>query len=197
MHGAMGDTVMTTGAVLLVSLSALAARVLLGAIFLQAGVQKLRHYAEWQGVVGNYRMMPPRLAPAFAGTVLVVELVLAVVLWFGRVPVASGAAGGAAALLVLFSIAIGVNLARGRSNIDCGCFQSAMRQTLSTTLLVRNSVLILIALAVSETTGLPVTAPLLAMATCLGAVCFVLYLALNELLVQSRPTLTLPALRRI
>ena len=58
------------------------------------------------------------------------------------------AAGSAAAaiLLGLFSVAIGINLARGRSHIDCGCFQSALRQQLSISLLVRNGFLIALAL---------------------------------------------------
>lgn len=188
---------MTAGTADLVGLSALVARGLLGAIFLQAGLQKLRHYAEWQGVVGNYRVMPFTLVPAFSYALPVAEIGLAVALWFGRgAAAAGGAAGSAAVLLVLFCVAIGINLARGRSHIDCGCFQSSLRQALSGSLLVRNGVLVLIALAAAgggATRSLPATA----LAACLGGVCFVLYLALNELLVQSRPALTLPSLRRL
>jgi hypothetical protein len=43
--------------------------------------------------------------------------------------------------LLLFALAMGVNLRRGRRHIDCGCFQSALRQTLSWTLVARNVVL--------------------------------------------------------
>ena len=188
----------TVGAADLVSLGAPAARALLGAIFLQAGIQKLRHYAEWEGVVGNYRVLPFRLVRAFSRSVPVIELGLTAALWFGQGSMATaGAAGSAAAaiLLGLFSVAIGINLARGRSHIDCGCFQSALRQQLSISLLVRNGFLIALALLALVSAE---TRPLLAtvMAACLGTVCFVLYLALNELVVQSRPTLTLPSLRR-
>jgi uncharacterized membrane protein YphA (DoxX/SURF4 family) len=189
------------GAAVLMSLGALAARVLLGAIFLQAGVQKLRHYEEWEGVVGNYRVLPFRLVPAFSRSVPVIELGLAATLWFGQGPMATaGATGSAAAAILLgfFSVAIGINLARGRSHIDCGCFQSALRQQLSLSLLVRNGLLILIALtAFSGAAGRSLPTLTLAMAACLGGVCFVLYLALNELVVRSRPTLTLPSLRRL
>jgi hypothetical protein len=39
---------------------------------------------------------------------------------------------------------MGINLKRGRQHIDCGCFQSALKQTLSWTLVVRNGVLALL-----------------------------------------------------
>jgi hypothetical protein len=51
---------------------------------------------------------------------------------------------GAAALLLLFALAMGINLRRGRRHIDCGCFQSALEQTLSWTLVMRNAVLALL-----------------------------------------------------
>ena len=39
---------------------------------------------------------------------------------------------------------MGINLRRGRRHIDCGCFQSALKQTLSWTLVMRNVVLALL-----------------------------------------------------
>jgi uncharacterized membrane protein YphA (DoxX/SURF4 family) len=180
----------------LVSIAALAARVLLGAIFFQAGLQKLRHYGEWQGVVANYRVMSRRLVPVFSGLLPIGELALSAALWLSRDAVV--AAVCSAALLLLFSVAIGINLARGRAHIDCGCFQSSLRQNLSGRLLARNGVLAAIAGATAaggDTASVPMTVIILA--TSLGGVCFILYLALNELVVQRRPIPALPALRRI
>jgi hypothetical protein len=50
-------------------------------------------------------------------------------------------------LLVLFAGAIAVNVMRGRTDIDCGCFRSALRQNLSWWLVLRNAVLLVLALA--------------------------------------------------
>ena len=52
---------------------------------------------------------------------------------------AAGLAVAAAALLILFAVAMGINIRRGRRHIDCGCFQSALKQTLSWILVARNA----------------------------------------------------------
>ena len=54
---------------------------------------------------------------------------------------------GAAALLALYAAAIAVNLARGRRHLDCGCAGPALRRPISGWLVVRNLVLVAIALA--------------------------------------------------
>ena len=45
------------------------------------------------------------------------------------------------ALLVLFAAAMAINLGRGRSDIDCGCFIGVQKQRISWALVVRNLVL--------------------------------------------------------
>jgi hypothetical protein len=45
---------------------------------------------------------------------------------------------------MLFAAAMAINIWRGRRHIDCGCFQSALKQTLSWTLLARNAGLTLL-----------------------------------------------------
>jgi drug/metabolite transporter (DMT)-like permease len=52
----------------------------------------------------------------------------------------------AAAQLILFAVAIAINLRRGRTSIDCGCFGSRLRQGLSVWMVARNLVLALLAL---------------------------------------------------
>jgi hypothetical protein len=61
-------------------------------------------------------------------------------------PSAGGAMLVAACLLALYGTAIGINLARGRDNIDCGCTGPALGQTLSGWLIMRNLVLVGVAL---------------------------------------------------
>ena len=47
----------------------------------------------------------------------------------------------AIALLVMFALAMAINLVRGRTEIDCGCFKSGLRQTVSGWLVGRNLLL--------------------------------------------------------
>jgi hypothetical protein len=179
----------------LVSIGSLAARVLLGAVFFQAGLQKVRHHREWGGVVANYRVLPSWLVPAFSYCLPVGEIALGATLWLGQGAIGGAAVACAGVLLVLFSGAVGVNLIRGRAQIDCGCFQSSMRQSLSGWLLVRNGALVAIAAGVLVAGAMTPAVPVVA--TSFGGVLFVLYLAFNEIFVQSRRPLTLPALPRI
>ena len=69
----------------------------------------------------------------------IVETAVAVAL---LIPMSRGYAGWSAALLlVVFTLAVAINLFRGRREIDCGCFSSELKQRLSWWLVVRNVVL--------------------------------------------------------
>ncbi|ACK81490.1 MauE/DoxX family redox-associated membrane protein [Methylorubrum extorquens] len=108
-----------------------------------AAIPKLRHGEEFFGVVRNFRLMPEWLARPFASVLPWLELGLAVGLMFPvTAPYAAGLTGG---LLVLFGLAIAVNVARGRTAIDCGCFRNGMKQRLSWLLVGRNGGLALTA----------------------------------------------------
>ncbi len=112
-------------------------------LFVAAALPKLRHDEEFFGVVRNFRLMPEAMARPFAAGLPWVELALAAGL---AVPAtASASAAGLGALLVLFGFAIAVNVARGRTGIDCGCFRNGMKQPLSWLLVVRNASLALLA----------------------------------------------------
>jgi len=126
---------------------ALALRASLTLLLAGAALAKLRDVRGFAAAVAGYRLLPAALAgPAAAGFVAV-ELALAAGLWLG--PLRSASALGAAALLTLYGVAIAVNLARGRRDIDCGCGGPLGRQTLSEALVLRNLVLAGAALACS------------------------------------------------
>jgi uncharacterized membrane protein YphA (DoxX/SURF4 family) len=171
---------------MLVALSALAGRVLLSVIFIHAGVQKVRHHAQLAGVISNYRLLPAALVPVASWLLPPVELAIGIAL---LVP-SSWSALGAACLLVGFSVAIITNLARGRIHIDCGCFQSELRQELGWGLVVRNGALLAVA---AHAALFPVHPPLLLCvpAVLFGLVSYVLYQALNALAANG------PALRSL
>jgi hypothetical protein len=122
--------------------AALAIRTLVSLVFLSAAYGKLKHRAAFQGVVANYRLLPDAMVAPVAHLIAPVELLLGAALITGCA--FPWAPLGAAGLLGLFALAMGINLRRGRRQIDCGCFQSALRQTLSATLVVRNVVLALL-----------------------------------------------------
>jgi hypothetical protein len=117
---------------------AAAVRVLMALVFLTAAASKMRHWSIFEGVVGNYRLLPQFAVRAFAWLLppSEVAVALAVVL---NLPYAALAA---TALLTLFAVAMAVNILRGRSHIDCGCFNSALKQPLRWSLVIRNAVLV-------------------------------------------------------
>jgi hypothetical protein len=84
-----------------------------------AAVVKLRDLDRLQGVVADYRLLPAALARPASRALPVVELAVAAGLVLA--PARPAAALASAALLALYAVAVGANLARGRRSIDCGC----------------------------------------------------------------------------
>ncbi|MEP6820362.1 MAG: MauE/DoxX family redox-associated membrane protein [bacterium] len=109
-------------------------RIALSAIFGIAGVTKLIDPAGTRDAVKNFGS-PEALTPALAIVLPIVELAIAAGLLFSN----TARAGAFAALIVLtvFVVAIGVNLARGRTH-DCHCFGQLYSRPLGWPTLVRN-----------------------------------------------------------
>jgi hypothetical protein len=159
---------------------ALGARVLGALVFATAAGAKVRHARELAGVVANYRLLPESLAPGAAWLIVALEILTAASLASGE-RLAAGAAL-AIALLCAFALAMAVNLARGRREIDCGCFQSGLRQRLSAPLIARN---LLLAAAMTPLLGATaaLTAPLQWIdALGAGLAAYALYRVCGELL---------------
>jgi hypothetical protein len=114
----------------------LLAVLLLAVVFGTAAGAKFHDLAAFQAVVEQYRLLPDRLVPLFARALPVVELGAAVGLLWPTSRAASAAV--LIVLLVVFAVAMAVNLARGRSDIDCGCFIGARKQRISWPLVLRN-----------------------------------------------------------
>lgn len=133
---------MRTAPLLAFDVLVLSVDMLIGLVFLTAAVGKMRAWQQFLGVVANYRLLPDALIAPVAYGLPPVEAALgaALLLHLGS-PWPECAA---LVLLLLFAAAIAVNLRRGRRDIDCGCFQSTLRQRLSWTLVVRNIALSLL-----------------------------------------------------
>jgi hypothetical protein len=115
----------------------LAVRGGLALLFASAALHKLRGRAAFTGVLAAYRVLPAPLVAAAAVAVAAAELLVAAALAIGSALGPVGAVG----LLATYSFAIGVNLARGRRTIDCGCGALGARQPISEWLLARNALL--------------------------------------------------------
>jgi hypothetical protein len=89
-------------------------------------------------------------------------------------------------LLGVFTGAIAINLARGRTDIDCGCFGPALRQRLSWWLLLRNGALFaLLAIALMPAGVRPMDFLDVATAAMAAATVVVLYTAANYLIANA------------
>jgi uncharacterized membrane protein YphA (DoxX/SURF4 family) len=94
--------------------------VVLGATFVAASYHKIVDPPDFAHMIYNYKLTPGALINLLAIYLPWVELVAGVALVLG-LPGRRGAAALVAAMLVVFILAIGINLARGNA-IDCGCF---------------------------------------------------------------------------
>lgn len=109
----------------------------LALLFFMAARHKLSDNRRFQAQLAAYQLVPEPLLGISAKALpwLEMSLVFMLLIPFTR-PLAASVA---ATLLVVYALAMAVNLIRGRSEIDCGC--GDMPQPLSYLLIARNSVL--------------------------------------------------------
>jgi peroxiredoxin len=126
------------------------ARLVLVAVFAVAGWAKLSDRAGTRRAVREFGV-PDAVATPVTFLLPLAELIVAALLLFSGTAVIG--AIGAAALLGLFIVAIGVSLARGRRP-DCHCFGQVHSEPVGPATLVRNAVLIgVAAVIIADGTG--------------------------------------------
>src|SRR5579863_7977059 len=108
----------------------------LAALFGAAALHKLR--------VREHRLLPELLAGPGALVLPFTEALAAAALLWPRTRAAGALA--VAALLLIYALALGINLRRGRRSIDCGCFGERRRQGIAPWMVGRNLVLAALAL---------------------------------------------------
>jgi hypothetical protein len=114
-------------------------------LFAAAVLHKLADWPRFRTALANYRIAPEWLAPGLALAIVALEIAAAALL-----PVPSSRPAGAliaAGLLGSYAVAIGVNLRRGRTSIDCGCFGPAARNPIGYWMVIRNLLLAILVLA--------------------------------------------------
>lgn len=128
-------------------------------LLITAAAHKLGDLLRFQGILRDYRILPEQLIGVSSLLVPFTEILLGlgwVFLW--RIDLVSALT---AALLLAYAVAMGINLLRGRTYIDCGCGFSSSRtktpnssiQQLSSWLVYRNLVLAGLALLANISTG--------------------------------------------
>jgi hypothetical protein len=114
----------------------------LGAVtlFASAAIHKLRHPASFRSALADYQLLPGATVTPASRAIPWLELCAAAAL---LIPAATPlAAFLGVALLLIYALAIGVNLIRGRREIDCGCGLAGGARPLGVSLLRRDVALV-------------------------------------------------------
>ncbi len=119
----------------------LLSRLILGGVFVFAAWDKILHPDQFAQIVLNYKLMPDMTINLMAIFLPWLELIAGVLLILGIF--VKETAGILAALLVVFIVAIGINLARGL-DFDCGCFTTSADQKSASYLLIIRDIALLI-----------------------------------------------------
>jgi uncharacterized membrane protein YphA (DoxX/SURF4 family) len=160
----------------LLAASTVAGRVCVGLVFVLAATQKAQHWRIFSGVLANYRLLPRALVTPAAALLPPLEMLVGILLLSAQIRPFGALA--AIAFLSVFAAAMAINLKRGRSEIDCGCGHSLLKQNLSWVLVSRNAglaALLIPSLVFPKAMPMPVI--LTGIAAGLGL--FLLYLLLN------------------
>ncbi|MGF9910181.1 MauE/DoxX family redox-associated membrane protein [Brevibacillus porteri] len=123
-------------------------RMILALLFISSSVSKIKNSTTHASIVKDYKILPERSIRFFAVLDTYSELLIGLLLIFGLYY--SWAALAGSGLLLLYSVAIVVNLLRGRREISCGCGGIVGNHNLSWVLVSRNVLLIAMCLSVYQ-----------------------------------------------
>ncbi len=129
-----------------IALSIYACRFFVALILIVAGASKLFQVKEFERAVASYQLLPKAFSRPVAIWLPRVELCAGLMLAFGvaLVPVAYLTAS----LLAVFSAAVSINLIRGKE-MSCNCFGASTPEKMTWLTVVRNLLLICMALSVA------------------------------------------------
>ena len=151
-------------------------------LFVDAGYRKLSEFRFLQKTITEYRVLPTSWSGPLARVLPITELGAGVGL---LIPILhSEAAIAICGALLAYTVAIAVNIARGRRDLDCGCAGPGAEQVISGALLVRNAVLFLLALALASipvSQRVPLDTPEICLALAAALLCALVYQVINQL----------------
>jgi len=153
-------------------------------LFGAAAVQKMRLPQAFRSAVADYRIIPAKYSGLVSKSVIMAEMVAALLVLIA--PARHAGLILMAGLLLLYATAIGVNLYRGRRDLDCGCGGQASSHKISGWLVLRNLLLLgLVLLALAPSAPRPLNWLDLLTVTFGIPVASGLYLGVNQLLAQA------------
>jgi hypothetical protein len=110
-------------------------------LFARAAWHKIAEFTEFTGFVADYQLMPERLVKPVSIAVVAAEVLVVVLQLVPGAQVVGLIL--AVATLSLYAAAMGINILRGRTSIECGCGGAV--QPLSWALVWRNAILMAMA----------------------------------------------------
>ncbi len=122
-------------------------RIILGFVFIYAGILKISDPAGFSEVINNYKLLPLLFVNFFAITLPWIEVVAGLFLLFG-ISVKENSFI-ISIMLVVFIFAIVISLGRGL-NIECGCFGTSLGTKVGIIKLVENFVLLTFSLLLTK-----------------------------------------------
>jgi Methylamine utilisation protein MauE len=155
-------------------------------LFASAGVRKLQDLVRFTEIFAAYRVLPAPLAQRLAWLIPCLEFTIAAgLLWEPgrRLGVAS-----AIAVLITYGAGLGVNLLRGRRDLDCGCGAARDRRAIAAWMVWRN-LLLAAALGIAAMPWSPRSLGLTDALTVMGGLmaCVLLYATADRLLGDVAP----------
>ena len=159
----------------------------MGLIFGASAAMKFRDLESFESSITNYALLPVGFEKQLAVLVPIAEAAAATAALVS--PLRRVSAVCLFFLMLLFTGAIAINLIRGRTNIDCGCFGPALRQELSGWLLTRNILLMIVALTLMLPETVRAMQPLDFITIAFGALTLVLLYASANFAIANAPKL--------
>jgi uncharacterized membrane protein YphA (DoxX/SURF4 family) len=121
-------------------------RLILGGIFLAAGILKVTNVTAFAAQIAGFQILPTPVVAPLAGILPLVEIVVGVLLLVGFATRIT--AWFAAGQVAIFTIAIASAVVRGLS-ISCGCFGANDRTTTSWAEVARDSLFVILAIVIA------------------------------------------------
>ena len=122
-------------------------RIILGFVFIYAGILKISDPAGFSEVINNYKLLPLLFVNFFAITLPWIEVVAGLFLLFG-ISVKENSFI-ISIMLVVFIFAIVISLGRGL-NIECGCFGTSSGTKVGIIKLLENIILLILSLLLTK-----------------------------------------------
>lgn len=122
----------------------LVSRLFLSLVFFSSSIYKISNFPQHVNTIFNYQVLPKKYVKFLAVIGIVLEVFISLGLFLGLFLKISSIL--TILLLLLYIIFVSVNLLRGRNNISCGCGGIVGDKEISSSIIIRNLLFILIAL---------------------------------------------------